>query len=85
MEQEPKGGLLPLVILVGAGMLCCLGPVLFVSGASGLAAWLGGIDPLLAVGIAVAICALIVLFRRARKSIFTEAERESPPALRGDQ
>lgn len=86
MEREPKESFLPLAIAGGAMLACCLGPVLLVSGASGLAAWLGGIDPLLAVGIAGAIFIVIVLFRRKRRSsALIETERAPTTALKGDQ
>ncbi len=71
--------------VVGAMFVCCLGTVLLVSGGSGLVVWLGGFDPLLAVGIAVAIFALIVVFRRLRKPSSTETIRAPTTALKGDQ
>ncbi len=85
MDEEPKAGLLPIAIAGGAMLACCLGPILFVSGAFGFAAWLGGIDPLLAAGIAVAIGGAIVLFRGARKSASPKTEHAPPTALKGDQ
>ncbi len=86
MEREPKESVLPIVIAGGAMVVCCLAPVLFVSGASGLTAWLGGIDPLLAVAIAVAMGAEVVLFRRMRKLTSTRLERSLPTTvLKGDQ
>ncbi len=71
MDKEPKQGFLPVAVAGGAMVICCLVPLLLVSGASGLTAWLGGIDPLLAVGIAVAIFAAIMLFRRMRNPAST--------------
>ena len=86
IDPEPKGSILPIAIAGGAMAVCCLGSLLIVSGAGGFAAWLGGIDPLLAVGIAVAIGAAIILFRRMRKSALTETEPVPPTkALKGDQ
>ena len=85
MDQEPKSGLLPAVIGGGAMLVCCLGTVFVVSGGSGLLAWLGGIDPLLVVGIAVVIFAAIILFRRMRKSVSTETQHVPPPAAKGDK
>ena len=85
MDREPKQGLLPFAIAGGAMLVCCLGSVLIVSGASGLTAWLSGIDPLLAVGVAGAIFVAIVLFRRLRKSASMEGQHAPPPASKGDK
>ena len=86
MDKEPKESFLPIAIAGGAMLACCLGTLLLVSGGSGLVAWLGGFDPLLAVGVAVAICAVIVVFRRMRKSsTLTKTERTPTSALKGDQ
>ena len=86
MDKKPKESFLPIAIAGGAMLVCCLAPVLFVSGASGLAAWLGGIDPLLAAGMAVAICAVIVVFRRMRRSsVLTKTARKLTPASKGDR
>ena len=85
MDQDPKSGKLPFAIAGGAMLVCCLGSVLIVSGASGLTAWLSGIDPFLAVGVAVAIFVAIVLFRRMRKSASTETQHAPPPASKGDK
>ena len=75
MDREPKGSLLPFAIGGGALLVCCLGPVLLASGGAGLTAWIGGIDPLLAAGIAMAVLAAAVVFRRIRKSTPTEVRR----------
>jgi hypothetical protein len=86
MDKEPKESVLPIAIAGGAMLVCCLGSLLLVSGGSGLVAWLGGFDPLLAVGVAVAICAVIVVFRRMRKSsTLTKTERTPTSAFKGDQ
>lgn len=86
MERAPKESFLPIAIAGGAMVACCLGPVLLVSGASGLTAWLGGVDTLLAAGIAGAIFVVIVLFRRKRRSsALTETERAPTTALKGDR
>ena len=85
MDREPKQGLLPFTIAGGAMLACCLGLVLIVSGGSGLTAWLSGIDPLLAVGVAGAVFVAIVLFRRTRKSASTETQHGPPPAAKGDK
>lgn len=76
MDREPEGSLLPFAIGGGVLLVCCLGPVLFVSSGAGLTAWIGGIDPLLAAGIAMAVfAAAAVVFRRIRKTAPTEARR----------
>lgn len=85
VDREPKQGLLPFAIAGGAMLVCCLGSVLVVSGASGLTAWLSGFDPLLAVGVAGAIFVAIVLFRRMRNSASTETQHAPPPASKGDK
>ncbi len=85
MDQDPKSGKLPFAIAGGAMLVCCLGSVLIVSGASGLTAWLSGIDPLLAVGVAGAIFVAMVLFRRMRKSASMEGQHAPPPAPKGDK
>lgn len=86
MERGPKSNILPMAIAGGAMLACCLGSALIVSGASGLIiAWLGGIDPLLAVGVAVAIFVLILLIRSMRKSASTKTQHTSPPAWKGDK
>lgn len=84
-DKEPKEGFLPIAIVGGAMLVCCFALVLLVSGASGIAAWFGGIDPLLAAGIAVAFGAVFVLFRRARKSTLTETDGAPTTALKGDR
>ncbi len=84
MDKEPKGSILPIAIAGGAMAVCCLGSLLIVSGAGGFAAWLGGIDPLLAAGIAVATGAVIVLFRRARKSASGKTKHLATTAMKGD-
>lgn len=75
MDREPKGSLLPFALGGGALLVCCLGPVLLASGGAGLAAWIGGIDPLLAAGIAMLVFAAAVVFRRIRKTVSTETRR----------
>lgn len=86
MERKPKESILPVAIAGGAMVVCCLAPALLVSGASGLAAWLGGIDPLLAVAFAVAMGAAVVLFRRMRQSALTGLKRSPPTTVsKGDQ
>ena len=88
LDRQPKESTLPVTAVigaVGAMLVCCLAPVLLISGASGFAAWFGGIDPLLAAGIAVAIFALVVVFRRMRKTALTETERAPTSVLKGDQ
>ena len=75
MDREPKGSLLPFAIGGGVLLVCCLGPVLLVSGGAGLAAWIGGIDPVLAAGIAVAVFAAAVIFRWIQKTTPIEARR----------
>ena len=88
LDREPEESTLPVTAaigVVGAMFVCCLGTVLLVSGGSGLVAWLGGFDPLLAVGIAVAIFALVVVFRRLQKTTLTETERAPRSVLKGDQ
>ncbi len=84
MDKEPKESTLPLAIAGGAMLVCCLGTVFILSGAAGITAWFGGIDPLLAVGVAVAVFAAIVLFRRMRKSASAKTQNEPPPAAKGD-
>ena len=79
MDRDPKESLLPFAIGGGTLLVCCLGPVLLVSGGAGLPAWIGGIDPVLATGTAVAVFAAAVVFRRIRKSAPTEARRASAP------
>ena len=66
MDQEPKENILAFAVGGGVLLVCCLGPVLLASGGAGLAAWIGGIDPLLAAGIAVAAFAAAIIFRRMR-------------------
>ena len=85
MDKEPKESFLPIAIAGGAMLVCCLGTLLLVSGGSGLVAWLGGFDPLLAAVIAVAIGAGIVLFRRRRKTVLTETDRTPTTSPKGDQ
>jgi hypothetical protein len=85
MGKKPKESFLPIAIAGGAMLVCCLAPVLLVAGGSGLVAWLGGFDPLFAAGVAVAIGAGIVLFRRRRNTVLTENERAPRRALKGDQ
>lgn len=84
MDKEPKGSVLPVAVAGGAMVVCCLVSILSVSGASGFAAWLGGIAPLLAAGIAVAIGTVIVLFRRARKTASSKTKHVPTTALKGD-
>ena len=60
MDQEPKENILPFAVGGGVLLVCCA------SGGAGLAAWIGGIDPLLAAGIAVAAFAAAIIFRRMR-------------------
>lgn len=84
MDKEPKGSVLPIVMAGGAMLVCCFVSILVSVGVSGFAAWLGGIDPLLAAGIAVATGAVIVLFRRARKSASGKTKHVPTTALKGD-
>lgn len=86
MDQEPKGSRLPFAIGGGALLVCCLGPVLLASGGAGLTAWIGGIDPLIAAGVAMAVFAAAVVFRRTRTAARTEvrrsAETHAPKGIR---
>ncbi len=85
MDKKPKESVLPVAVAGGAMLVCCLGSILLVSGASGFAAWLGGITPLLAAGIAVAIGGVIILILRARKTAATKTEHVRTAELKGDQ
>jgi hypothetical protein len=86
MDRKPKNNFLPVAIAGGAMLVCCLAPVLLISGGAGLAAWFGGIDPLLAAGIAVAAGIGIVLFLRMQKSASAETQRRpSTTSLKEDR
>lgn len=77
MKEEPKESILPFALGGGVLLVCCLGSVLLASGGAGLTAWTGGIAPLLAIGIAVAVLAAAIIFRRVRVAVRAEAKHSA--------
>jgi len=67
-DRIPKESILPIAIAGGAMLVCCLGPVLFVSGAAWFTGWLSGIDALGALAIAVAVGGAVFVLRRRRQA-----------------
>ena len=69
MDKEPPKESVWLVAAAGGVMLvCCLAPVLFVSGAAWFTGWFSGIDPLGALAIAAAVGGGVLILRRRRKA-----------------
>ncbi len=69
-EAEKDRGLSPKLLIVSAMALCCLAPVFVVWAiGSGFFAWFAGVNPLLAVAIALSVGgAAIYLVQSRRKS-----------------
>lgn len=86
MDQEPKLGLLPAVIGGGAMLVCCLGAVVFASGATWLTSWLSGIGPLSGVATAAAVGIAVVFVRRRRLRGVVKEDENSPQSqnFKGD-
>ncbi len=81
-EKPEKNGGLPPALLIVPVALCCLGP-LFVIWAigSGFFAWFAGVNPTLAVAIALSVGGgAIYLVQRRRKSALQEERRRLPLA-----
>lgn len=76
-NKEPQKENVWLVAAAGGAMLvCCLAPVLFVSGAAWFTGWFSGIDPLGALAIAVAVGGAVLMLRRRRQA----AARDERPS-----
>ncbi len=81
-EPEKNGGLSPALLIAPAVALCCFGP-LFVVWAigSGFFAWFAGVNPVLAVAIALSVGgAAIYLVRSRRKSGLRQEGRSAQRA-----
>jgi hypothetical protein len=82
VDEEPKFRSWPIAVAGGAMLLCCLAPVLLASGATWLTGWLGGIEPMSAFAIAIAVGITVLVVRRWRSGTARDgisAEHRSLP------
>ena len=77
MDKKQKESGRPMAIAIGAHLVCCVGLVLFATGAISFTGWLGGFDALGVLGIAVAVGAVVLLLRRGGGK---PARADEPPS-----
>ncbi len=78
MDDKPIAMLVAAAVVAPLCALCILGPVVLGSAVAGLFAWLGGFDPVAALGLAVIGAILAYGFFRRRRDRHGVADRNDP-------